>query len=251
MTTDRKASRLVQRVRQRLYQDLNPERMFARDFIARCEKASRILDIGCGREAPLLKNASGIRVGVDLVPDFVPSPGVRLIRGDCHALPFADGSFDLIACTSVLEHITDPLVLFKEVRRVLAPGGQFVVLTPNRWDYVSVASSVIPNSLHPSLVHTLTGRAAADTFPTHYRANTAGTLKRLADDADLLVKSIGLFRQHPHYLYYSTPLYFVGVVIEQLLQRPFASLRPWIMATFSRAGCVPPISTAYPSASRE
>ena len=57
----------------------------------------------------------------------------RRLRGDLRDLPFADRSFDLATANMVLEHVEDPLSLFREVHRVLAPGGQFLFHTPNAW----------------------------------------------------------------------------------------------------------------------
>ncbi|MFA4954187.1 MAG: class I SAM-dependent methyltransferase [Patescibacteria group bacterium] len=47
-------------------------------------------------------------------------------------LPFADGTFDVVVCNAVIEHIHGiHKQLFQEVRRVLKPGGRFVFTTPN------------------------------------------------------------------------------------------------------------------------
>jgi SAM-dependent methyltransferase len=48
-------------------------------------------------------------------------------------LPYGDSSFDLVLCTVSVEYLIHPLAVFKEVARVLAPGGIFVVVFSNRW----------------------------------------------------------------------------------------------------------------------
>jgi SAM-dependent methyltransferase len=58
---------------------------------------------------------------------FAPSR-VRVVQGDGTALPFADGSIDIVVCTTMLHHIPASSLqdaLFAEVRRVLRPGGTF------------------------------------------------------------------------------------------------------------------------------
>ena len=61
-----------------------------------------------------------------------------LICADAGALPFADGSFDL-ACSAygALPFVADPVLVLKEMRRVLRPGGRFVfsVTHPIRWAF--------------------------------------------------------------------------------------------------------------------
>ena len=49
---------------------------------------------------------------------------------DITALPYADGSFDSILCSHVLEHVPDDLAAMRELRRVLRPGGSAIVLVP-------------------------------------------------------------------------------------------------------------------------
>ncbi|MGW1213111.1 class I SAM-dependent methyltransferase [Streptomyces sp. NPDC002499] len=61
-----------------------------------------------------------------------------LVCADAGALPFADGSFDL-ACSAygALPFVAEPVLVLKEVRRVLRPGGRFVfsVTHPIRWAF--------------------------------------------------------------------------------------------------------------------
>ncbi len=195
-----------------------------------------MLDIGCGFDTPTLSKLTGFRVGIDLVPleSFVPAAGVHVLRASGEQMPFSDHAFDFACCRSVLEHVEHPAALFAEVRRILRPGGAFVFVTPNRWDYVSLVSSLVPNRWHPALVHSLTGRAEEKTFPTYYRANTVGALRKLAAGAGLGVERLERCRQHPHYLQRSAVLYTVGVAFEQLVQRPVPALRPWILGVFPR-----------------
>jgi SAM-dependent methyltransferase len=49
------------------------------------------------------------------------------------SLPYNDASFDLALCSVSVEYLVHPLEVFKEVARVLKPGGTFVVVISNRW----------------------------------------------------------------------------------------------------------------------
>lgn len=47
-------------------------------------------------------------------------------------LPYADNSFDVVTCVVSVDYLIKPLEVFKEVRRVLKPGGRFIVSQSNR-----------------------------------------------------------------------------------------------------------------------
>jgi len=98
-----------------------------------------ILDIGCGTgtmAAKLAKKFSKAEiVGLDLAPGMVEqaktkanSPKIKFLSGDAEALPFLDKFFDLVVSTSSLQWMECKQV-FKEVRRVLKPGGAFCFTT--------------------------------------------------------------------------------------------------------------------------
>ena len=86
----------------------------------------RVLDVGCGSKPyyPFFAQHATEYVGVDVVP----GPQVDLIGG-VEALPVADASFDLVICTQVLEHVDDPALAVRELRRVTAPGGRVLAST--------------------------------------------------------------------------------------------------------------------------
>jgi len=48
-------------------------------------------------------------------------------------LPYPDRAFDVVICTVSVEYLTRPVAVFKDVARVLKPGGAFVVTFSNRW----------------------------------------------------------------------------------------------------------------------
>jgi SAM-dependent methyltransferase len=61
-----------------------------------------------------------------------PAPdGTR--NEDLQALTFADGRFDLVTSSHVMEHVADPARAFREIHRVLRPGGRYVFSVPIRW----------------------------------------------------------------------------------------------------------------------
>ena len=48
-------------------------------------------------------------------------------------LPFDDESFDRVTCVVSVDYLNKPLEVFKEVGRILRPGGEFVLSMSNRW----------------------------------------------------------------------------------------------------------------------
>ena len=80
----------------------------------------------------------------------------------------------MVICRSVVEHLEDPPQVFREFARVLRPGGKVVILTPNKYDYVSVIAALTPYRLHrPSGEQDFPCCPKTMSFPTLYRANTA------------------------------------------------------------------------------
>jgi hypothetical protein len=49
------------------------------------------------------------------------------------SLPYGEGAFDTVICSLSVEYLIRPFDVFKEVYRVLKPGGQFIVTFSNRW----------------------------------------------------------------------------------------------------------------------
>ena len=103
----------------------------------------RVLDIGCGggafcrHVAPLIAPGGSV-VGIDNAPAAVDIARrlsaledhslLTFTRADGHDLPFADASFDAAVCVSVLGFCQNPEQVLTEARRVLCPGGRFLVV---------------------------------------------------------------------------------------------------------------------------
>src|SRR5439155_22777110 len=57
-------------------------------------------------------------------------PRVAMTAADLERLPFEDGRFDRVLCVHVLEHVANDGAALRELRRVLAPGGEAIVMVP-------------------------------------------------------------------------------------------------------------------------
>jgi SAM-dependent methyltransferase len=103
----------------------------------------RILDIGCGSYPLFLVSTDfAEKYGLDRVQvsvsDEVRAQNVRLVAHDLgsgHELPFSSDFFHVVTMLAVFEHIEANLIqgLVAEVRRVLRPGGIYVMTTPASW----------------------------------------------------------------------------------------------------------------------
>lgn len=107
--------------------------------LAGIEAGMRVLDAGCGVGGParLVAASCGCDVvGVDLSEPFIEAAryltgrtgqGARLSfeAGSVLDLPFADGSFDAVLLQHVAMNIAERARLYREIRRVLKPGGKF------------------------------------------------------------------------------------------------------------------------------
>jgi SAM-dependent methyltransferase len=115
------------------------ERLFA---LTRLPDGARVLDVGCGRLGLRALEPSLQITGVDL-HDRPSYPG-PFVRADAtERLPFADGEFDLVYCSSVIEHVAPELreSFAAEIRRV---GRGWFVQTP------AYSFPIEPHSLLPA-----------------------------------------------------------------------------------------------------
>jgi SAM-dependent methyltransferase len=87
------------------------------------------LAAGQGGYSIALAEAEAKVVAVDLHSDVAGGPYAR-VSGDALALPFGCGSFDLVVCASLLEHVSRPRGLLIEIARVLRGGGQLYLSFP-------------------------------------------------------------------------------------------------------------------------
>lgn len=94
----------------------------------------RLLDIGCGWDYKLLKTvepyiARGI--GVDFKASQSTSQKVTILQTRfTTALPFENDSFDVITMLAVLEHLSHPIEIMKEIERLLVTGGSLILTVP-------------------------------------------------------------------------------------------------------------------------
>lgn len=103
------------------------------------KNVNSILDVGCGR-AWIAKHylPRGVNVYSLDISETNPAKALKLypsenhfaIAADSFHLPFADGSFDCVIASEIIEHTVDPANFIKEAFRVVRKGGQLIITTP-------------------------------------------------------------------------------------------------------------------------
>lgn len=96
----------------------------------------RLLDLGCG-DGYLLKrlgkfNAFGLDISLKRLKRVNKD---NLVQGDATKLPFKNNSFDVVVCSEVLEHVPDPKLLIKEIKRVIKKSGNIIISVPNEFNW--------------------------------------------------------------------------------------------------------------------
>lgn len=112
--------------------------------LAAPQPGERLLDVACGTGAVTLPAAevvgpAGRATGLDPSPEALAvarsanrwngGAQIEWREGSAESLPFADGSFDVVTCQFGAMFFPDRVAAFKEMRRVLVPGGRIAVTT--------------------------------------------------------------------------------------------------------------------------
>lgn len=119
-----------------------------------------ILDVGCGTGVNLVEavrwfGPPRLLCGIDLSVGMLEIARtktaklglqVHLTAGDAERLPYPDGLFDLVLCNSVLHWFSDKAAAIREMRRVLRPGGQLVLIcaaAPAYWEWFGLVDRLL------------------------------------------------------------------------------------------------------------
>jgi len=192
----------------------------------------RWLDAGCGHqifEFRLLQQENAMvakascAVGCDAyLPALQKHRSLqKVVCCSLDALPFADGSFDLVTFNMVVEHLEHPEAVLAELGRVVGANGRVIVHTPNAAGYETALHRlgwrIFPKRWVHRIIRFLEHREPDDVFPTFYKANTRRRLEELMSSSELVEEKASLLVGRP-LLYFFAPFSVVELVLRRLLR---------------------------------
>ncbi len=194
-------------------------------------KDMKWLDVGCGWrilgkdlepiEDDLVANA-GVVVGCDLVLENLTKHRIiqNLVLASADNLPFPDAAFDLITLNMVVEHLDNPAKTFCEMARVLSPGGQLIIHTPNLLNYAvflnHTIARILPRKFVLRLIKLAERRREEDVFPAFYRANTVRRLSQICSRFGLKEQSCRILTSPQPFFIFFCPLALPQILLMRL-----------------------------------
>lgn len=124
-----------------------------RDIIDLGTADGRMLDI-IHRRYPKAR-CIGVEYSQELV-NFAKEkfPYLEIVKGDIQSLNFPDNSFDLAIAAAVIEHIPYPDKVVKEAKRVLRPGGIFILTSPDPvWEHLATLFGHLKRNQHKTVMN--------------------------------------------------------------------------------------------------
>lgn len=198
------------------------DQIFREILLGHIHSGSSCLDYGAGRGNVKQMNFRDIAkfvAGVDPEPGVFENPNLhdaKLLDLTKNSIPYPDNHFDVVFADNVMEHVQNPSLVFKEIDRVLKPGGLLLAKTPNKWHYMPIIARWTPTWFH-RFYNRIRGREAIDTFPTAYQCNSRSKVERLSAESGFSVEETRLIEGRPEYLRLTFPTYLIGFAYERIV----------------------------------
>ncbi|HOO77191.1 MAG TPA: class I SAM-dependent methyltransferase [bacterium] len=168
-------------------------------------EAEAVLEFGCG-DGFLIETIARVFPGADIRAVDISltalerarnrAPTARLVQSDAARTPFPDGSVPAALCSEVIEHVPDDTGLLREIFRVLRPGGDLVLTTPNLYTLRNILRQKI-------------GREPKIEIPEHLREYGYRELSAKIRSAGFVVvrfRSVGFYIPKMHWIFKSKVL---------------------------------------------
>jgi len=144
------------------------------ELLFRGQNDGRLLDVGCGSGATILQikkllpnyDIKGLDLSeplLDILRDKlnnqVPRSGIKVIKAAADAIPFEDNSFDSVLNINMAHIVKDPILMFREMLRVLNPGG-FLYIADLHRTWLGIFEKEINSSFNIKEVKELIAKAS-------------------------------------------------------------------------------------------
>jgi SAM-dependent methyltransferase len=205
------------------------------------DPGSLILEIGSGPTNPTTKFLAtlGSVIGADVTSEIHTNTSLTEAHlFDGTHLPFPNERFDVCVSNWVIEHVRDPSAHFREVARILKPGGMYFLRTPNLWHYFTVGSKLLPFGVHLQIANKLHGLSdgSHDPYPKYYRANTLRRIRQLCGSSGLVPMELIAIEKEPSYGRLHPMLFYPMFLYERCVNsfRGFESFRASILGVLQK-----------------
>lgn len=223
----------INKIVKRYYPNFNDWQYYYRKLLKQYTRGKTVLDIGCGKGGIIteFKNQTKQIIGLDDDASLLNQNKVvdKKIVASLDKIPLTNNIIDTAVSTFVIEHVASPDNMFKEIFRILAPGGSFIFITSNVYNPVMFFSKLLPYPMHKFLREKLLHKSEEGTHQTYYQANTCSKLYALAMDNGF--KNCQTIRVgNPEYLSFSKVSTLPAVYFEKAIDNKYlAFLKMYIM----------------------
>lgn len=131
---------------ERMIPDAHKDQIIYGEHVARYEAVlpvisnQTVLDIACGSgygtqimalSAAKVYGVDNSQAAIEYAKNNFAGRNIDYLVGNCENIPLRDASVDIIVSFETIEHLENPAIFLKEIKRVLKPNGKLIISTPN------------------------------------------------------------------------------------------------------------------------
>lgn len=192
-------------------------------LVRECEPGV-IVDVGGGKRCPYAGSlpARTFLFGLDIEEESVrqnEDVDGRVVADLTGGIPLTSGSVDLITSRVTLEHLPDLRGFFREVKRVLRPGGLSVHVFPGRYASFAIISRLLGERLSRRVLFFLRPRTKGTCgYRAYYDRTHYGAVQRIHAEAGLEVMTLKVSFHASDYYGFFLPAFLLSALYETIIQ---------------------------------
>jgi SAM-dependent methyltransferase len=189
--------------------------------------AQTVVDVGAGKSSPFANYrdlAQKARIiAVDVSEEQLKhntDVDEKRTSNIAQTLPFGPEEVDIIASSSVLEHLENLDGFMASSKQTLRGGGYFIHLFPSKFAPFALINQVLPRDLSRKVLYLLRpGSIGIGGFPAFYKDCYYSRINKRLKEHDFDIVDVHLSYYQSHYFSFFTPLFLVSALYEILVQR--------------------------------